>query len=50
MHWTRLGSLKKVQLRKEQNPITKDKETTEEDFRDKDDERIKNRVGTAIQR
>ena len=27
-----LGSLKKVQLRKEQNPITKDKETSEEDF------------------
>ena len=37
--------MKKVKSRKELKSITKDKETTEEDFRDKDDERIKNMIG-----
>ena len=40
-----LGSLKKVQLRKEQNPITKDKETSEEDFINEYGERKKNMIG-----
>ena len=40
-----LGSLKKVQLRKEQNPITKDKETSEEDFINEYGDRKKNMIG-----
>ena len=40
-----LGQMKKVKSRKELKSITKDKETTEEDFINESDERIKNRVG-----
>ena len=40
-----LGQMKKVKSRKELKSITKDKETTEEDFIDESDERKKNMIG-----